>query len=553
MFLTGFVVFAVLFFYAQSVSAAGNLISNPSLEEVDASSGLPKDWFQGRWGVNSAVFEYPVAGSSGAKAARVTLTSRTSGDAKWYTRDVAVTGGKEYVFKDDFRSSTSSFITLRFKLSDGSFMYRDIAGPGPSSTWKSSGQIRFVVPNNAVSLSVFHLINSVGFLEVDNYELSPVEAVNNGGDPANLITNPGFESATQNPKLPDGWATGKWGTGNAVFTYPSDGRNGSRGVTVAMSGYVSGDAKWYFNDVNIQPNINYIFSDFYKSSVKSYVTVRYKLSTGQFLYKDIAILPPASDWTNAKYTFTTPANAISVTIFHLINSNGTLSVDDYLLKKETQNVGGPIFSLTFDDGWKTTYQNALPIINNAGLKGSFYIITGRFDFPAYINETETLSIQSAGHEVTAHSQTHIDLVAASPENAKKEIEGSRSDLLSMGINPVNTFAYPFGSYSESVKDMVRQAGYTGARSSDTGFNNMNSDTYVLKTQSVELDTTYDMIKNWVDLNFTQKTWLILVFHRIDDSKTDYSTTPDIFKKTMDYLLVRNADVVTVSEGVNRIK
>ncbi|MDP3963891.1 MAG: hypothetical protein Q8Q39_05345, partial [bacterium] len=73
--------------HAAHAALGPNRIANPSLETA-ATSEDPQGWFRGRWGTNTAVFTYPVAGLEGARAARVALTSRTSGDAKWYFADV---------------------------------------------------------------------------------------------------------------------------------------------------------------------------------------------------------------------------------------------------------------------------------------------------------------------------------------------------------------------------------------------------------------------------------------------------------------------------------
>src|SRR3989344_1131482 len=81
---------SIALFSSGSVHAATNLIANPSLEIQ--SGVLPLSWQSSSWGTNNAVFTYPVAGPGGTsdKAARVALTSYTTGDAKWYFNDVAV-------------------------------------------------------------------------------------------------------------------------------------------------------------------------------------------------------------------------------------------------------------------------------------------------------------------------------------------------------------------------------------------------------------------------------------------------------------------------------
>ena len=50
---------------------------------------------------------------------------------------------------------------------------------------------------------------------------------------------------------------------------------------VNMSGYSSGDAKWHFPHVSVSPGQSYIFSDYSKSNIASYVTIEYKKTDGK--------------------------------------------------------------------------------------------------------------------------------------------------------------------------------------------------------------------------------------------------------------------------------
>jgi len=55
---------------------------------------------------------------------------------------------------------------------------------------------------------------------------------------ANLIANPSVETAAGT--LPANWATGKWGTNTATFTYSATGHTGSKSLTVNMTQHTSG-------------------------------------------------------------------------------------------------------------------------------------------------------------------------------------------------------------------------------------------------------------------------------------------------------------------------
>lgn len=364
----------------------------------------------------------------------------------------------------------------------------------------------------------------------------------------NLVPNPSLENATTT-SLPQSWNKGRWGTNAAIFTYPVTGYNNTRAAKVELTQRTSGDAKWYFQEVAISPNTKYTFSDYYISDVTSHITIQYRLTDNSFRYVDIAHPPASNLWEQATATFTTPSNTQALTIFHLINSVGTLIVDEYSLTKDPATTPLGLVTLNFDDGWKTTHNNTIPILNAAGFKSTQYIITGRFHFPAYVTQDQVLAMHNQGHEIGAHTRTHRDLTTLSQTEMQSEIAGSKSDLENLGIT-VKTFAYPFGAYNSATDTVVRRAGFSGARTSNGGFNTSNSNRYFLARQPVEANTTFAQIKSWIDDSAQNETWLVLVFHRVDTNGTQYAITPALFKQIVDYLKQKSSKVVTTAEAID---
>jgi peptidoglycan/xylan/chitin deacetylase (PgdA/CDA1 family) len=144
----------------------------------------------------------------------------------------------------------------------------------------------------------------------------------------NLVPNANLEtvSGTQ----PASWIQGKWGTNTTTFTYQTPGNNSSgHSVAINMTGYSSGDAKWYFAPISVTPSTDYTFSDYYISNVQTSIVAMSTDANGVPTYYDISTAVPASaTWKQATYTFKTLANTKSLTIFHLIQKNGSLTIDD---------------------------------------------------------------------------------------------------------------------------------------------------------------------------------------------------------------------------------
>lgn len=146
----------------------------------------------------------------------------------------------------------------------------------------------------------------------------------------NLIANASAETASG--ALPQGWTNSKWGTNTATFEYvQSGGYDGAKSLKLNMTARTSGDAKWHFTQVNVLPNTDYTFSDFYKSNVTTNVTVEFQSTAGTKSYMWLGDPAAASQWTNFTKTFKTPKNAAKLTVFHIMNKVGTLETDAYSL------------------------------------------------------------------------------------------------------------------------------------------------------------------------------------------------------------------------------
>lgn len=531
-----------------------NLIANYSFETV-GTNGLPQSWQKGGSGTNTRSLTYPVAGYDGVKAAKVQISAYTSGDAKWYFAYVPAQSGQQFLFSDFYTATTSSYVTMQYQLADGTFKYQDILVNIPAqNTWTHATQ-SFVVPTYTqpvIAMTAFHLIKSVGILTVDNYFLQQIMPPS-PTDPTNLIVNPSIETVSvANNTLPYGWNKSVSPGTTATFSYGTPSQDGAKSVTVNATTYTSGaGAKWYFQEVNVLPGEEYRFADFYTSTTQSFVTVQFRLADGTYQYTDLMRLAPSATWKQAQDTFIVPANTIALTVLHGIKSVGSLTSDNYSLRKLANgNFSHGMVSLNFDDGLSSVYQNAIPILDARNLKSSQYIITHNFtDQPNYITVAQMLAMNAMGHEIGSHTQTHPYLTQITPTQAQDEIVNSKAELATLGVTPNTIFVYPYGDYNDVIRQMVIDAGYVGARSVHTGYNTKNSDKFALRDQHVESNTTFEQIRGYIDTAMATNTWLILEFHDTNNLGDQYSNTPELMTQVADYLVAQNVPVVTTAQGV----
>jgi peptidoglycan/xylan/chitin deacetylase (PgdA/CDA1 family) len=520
-----------------------NLIENPSVE-IAGAGGLPSAWLKGGYGANTRNLIYPAGGFSG-KALQVSVTAYSSGDAKWFFKDVALSPGKTYRFSDFYKSNTESYITARFALSNGAYSYIDLGILSASSDFKQAS-VEFTAPVNAETITIFHLIKAAGALTTDEFELREVKEAADG----NLVDNGSLEAA--DGSRPVRWQSGGWGSNTRSFVYPVAGVGGSKAARMAISSYTSGDAKWFFEPMAVSAGV-YSYAVDYTSNIGGYLTARFEHQSGAISYRDLAILPPASSFKRASVDFFVPENIKNLTIFHLINKTGQMTVDNSSLifksaPKGVFKTGG--VSLAFDDAWLSQYDNALPLLDASGFKATFYIATRQladYGFPGYMSINQIKEVAARGHEMGAHTRTHRALTSLTASEQEFEIVGSRDDLLAMNVGSISTFAYPFGAYNATTLSIVRD-NFAAARSSIGGAVQSTSPRSELPRMSVEVDTSFAEVKAKIDQAMAKKEWLILVFHQVNNSSDRYTVSPSTLSQIINYLANNDIPVVTVAEG-----
>lgn len=156
--------------YVPNVEASANLVQNASLETA-VSSTRPRSWSASMWGNLSTRMTYLNTGYNSNRSVRVEVTKYTSGDARWNFAPVAVTPNSQYNFSVYYRSNTPVGVNIETKTTNGTYEYNEIAIIEPSSNWNLY-QGSFTTSSNAQSLVVYLPVDSVGYIESDQYTLT---------------------------------------------------------------------------------------------------------------------------------------------------------------------------------------------------------------------------------------------------------------------------------------------------------------------------------------------------------------------------------------------
>ncbi len=115
--------------------------------------------------------------------------------------------------------------------------------------------------------------------------------------------------------------------------------------------------------------------------------------------------------------------------------------------------------ISFDDGHRSVYENAFPIMKEFNFTGVFYIVANRLGgVENFVDVKELNEMMDAGWDVGSHGFSHIDLTLAH-DSVAKEIGESKSRLSNALSAQIQTFAYPFGTIDPFLAQKVNDYGY----------------------------------------------------------------------------------------------
>jgi peptidoglycan/xylan/chitin deacetylase (PgdA/CDA1 family) len=161
------------------------------------------------------------------------------------------------------------------------------------------------------------------------------------------------------------------------------------------------------------------------------------------------------------------------------NGYRTLSLaelEDYLAGR-TELPPKPVV-ITFDDGYRDTYEVALPILKRYGFKSTVFVILNAAE--RHLTWAELKAMKAAGMEVGSHSYTHRDLGELKPAEQAAEIARSKEEL-DRGLGQDSRyFCYPNGSYDGNTLRLLQENGFRLAVTIDPGWVKRGDNPLLLK-------------------------------------------------------------------------
>jgi peptidoglycan/xylan/chitin deacetylase (PgdA/CDA1 family) len=243
--------------------------------------------------------------------------------------------------------------------------------------------------------------------------------------------------------------------------------------------------------------------------------------------------------------------------------------------------------LNFDDGRKSQFTQAKPILDKYGFKATFYVVCnyiGKKD--GYMDWNEIKTLHKEGHDIGSHSMNHVRLEKLSKKSVQYEVGQSKRCLQDHGIN-AKSFAYPFdsGTDDKTIINIVAKY-YDLARTASSPITFLRCDGWKEQSNQDDCRTYTDKDGLTYANRYTVRAWSqdatriedsasddrmadkfirivdsqikynnagtikaipIIIYHRVGESGERYNTDMKLFSAQMKYLHDNGYKVLTMAD------
>jgi peptidoglycan/xylan/chitin deacetylase (PgdA/CDA1 family) len=154
-------------------------------------------------------------------------------------------------------------------------------------------------------------------------------------------------------------------------------------------------------------------------------------------------------------------------------------------------VDAPCFHLSFDDAFDNNHRNAFPVLDELGIRATFFVPSAMVGAPDQVLRDEwwaggvtriptrtmdwaaVRELADAGHEIGSHTRRHKRLseISTDPDQLRDEVLGSKKEIEDALGKPCRFFSWPYGTHADidaPSRAVVEEAGYEACFSAVRG-------------------------------------------------------------------------------------
>ncbi len=222
----------------------------------------------------------------------------------------------------------------------------------------------------------------------------------------------------------------------------------------------------------------------------------------------------------------------------------------------------PLITVSFDDGWETTYNQAMPLLNKYGIHSTQYLLSGTEADRDYLSWAQITAMQKDGQEIACHTINHPDLTTISSADVMTQLTGC-DKTMSARYGAITDFASPYGAQNTSTISQIKkvfgsQRNTNGDPTNGVTQEDVNTpvgeggkgfDKYNITGVTVRNETTVAQIQALVDYAEKNNGWVVLTYHQANDGQSKWSVNIQSMEAQLAVLSKSPVRIVTVKQAL----
>lgn len=137
-------------------------------------------------------------------------------------------------------------------------------------------------------------------------------------------------------------------------------------------------------------------------------------------------------------------------------------------------------AITFDDGYEETYSVAWPLLKRYGMPAAVFITPTEVGGEGFCSWEQVQAMAQDGMTVGSHTMYHSYVPLVPPHQLSEELIESKRVIEARLQRPVDFLSFPVGGFTPEAQQLLREAGYRAAFTTNRGRSFTPIDRYALR-------------------------------------------------------------------------
>lgn len=214
----------------------------------------------------------------------------------------------------------------------------------------------------------------------------------------------------------------------------------------------------------------------------------------------------------------------------------------------------PIVSFSFDDVPETALSNGARILEDHGVRGTFYVAGalagGFYEGQPMLGTSDYRELANRGHEIAHHTFSHLKPRELGWGYAA-DLDLNDDFLGEITDEPVRNFAFPYGLSAPWARRELRGR-FRSGRSAEKGINRGTTDLDYLWAVDLNGRSSDAEMLGWIADAARESGWLIYLTHDVKDPPSPFGCRPSTLTQLVTRALDIGAEILTVDKALDRL-